>query len=207
MSATAQQFASLWDLLGCRGYHLPIFELIASCYREPPCAYHTLEHIGWGLKRIDEIAATEPTCDVKAVKWAMWFHDARINFDDDRDLDELDSATMAAGQAISAMLARGFCEKLRKLVLATAHTEAAKGIDELSFLKAAEQLQQSTTLTVTAAVMDWSAKCTMTPEQWLEIYTLEVTLTPWQPGEYSLTLKLVVTAKARAGVAALKEPA
>lgn len=128
--ATPLEFADLWDALGCRGSHLPIFELLASCYREPPRAYHTLEHIGWGLKRIDEIVATEPSCNVKAVKWAMWFHDARMNFDDDRDLDELDSATMAKGQAISAMLAPAFALKVQALVLATAHTEAAKNIDE-----------------------------------------------------------------------------
>ena len=73
------------------------------------------------------------------------------------------------------------------------------GAFERSYLAAQEQLQKSATLTVTAAIVDWSAKLGMTPEQWLEIYEPEVTLKPWQPGEDSLTLKLVVTAKVREG--------
>lgn len=78
---------------------------------------------------------------------------------------------------------------------------------ERSFLKAADQLQQSATLTVTAAVMDWSAKLGITPQQWLELYEPEVTLKPWQPGEDSVTLKLVVTAKVRAGAVVATEEA
>jgi hypothetical protein len=73
------------------------------------------------------------------------------------------------------------------------------GSFELSFVKAVQQLQQSAVLTVTAAIMEWCSKVGMTPEQWLELYEPEVTLKPWQPGENSLTLKLVVTAKLREG--------
>lgn len=43
----------------------------------------------------------------------------------------------------------------------------------------------------------WSGARELTPRQWLEIYTPEVTLRSWQPGEDSVTLKLVVTAKVR----------
>jgi hypothetical protein len=68
-----------------------------------------------------------------------------------------------------------------------------------SFVAAAEQLRKSVINTTTWAVTDWAEKLGITPERWLEIYEPEVKLEPWQPGEASLTLKLVVTAKMRAG--------
>lgn len=70
---------------------------------------------------------------------------------------------------------------------------------EASFVAAAEQLQHSATLLVTQAVVDWATKLGVTPERWLELYEPVITLMPWQPGEDSLTLKLSVTAKERAG--------
>jgi predicted metal-dependent HD superfamily phosphohydrolase len=116
------QFALLWLDLQAKGSPDEAFHALATEYSRPPRSYHTLEHVRWGLKRIDEIVRheeLEERIDVLAVRWAMWFHDVSMSFGDDSAEDEERSGRMAHAAARAAGLPRAFRDTVLRLVLST----------------------------------------------------------------------------------------
>ncbi len=137
----SHHLADLWSRLptgghargrGAPGNPAVYFELLRAQYEEPPRAYHTLLHIEWGLKRIEEICATLPLVpdDLAAVEFAMWFHDAVMRFDGSGDQDERDSAEMASDIGRELGLGMSFILSVRRLIMATAHLKDPIQADE-----------------------------------------------------------------------------
>jgi len=118
------QFELLWRDLKAQGNPLHTFAGLAAAYSAPPRAYHTLEHVRWGLRRIDEIVRAEDLeqrIDVQAARWAMWFHDSVMTFGEGSDEDEERSARYAYQEAKQAGLPTSFANKVLALVLSTSH--------------------------------------------------------------------------------------
>ncbi len=132
MKATLDQFAKLWGCIGAAGRPEVYFELLEECYERPPRAYHTLEHVGWGLQRIDEITEQHPVGSESYFRicWAMWFHDCIMNFDEFRDLDERNSAVFSSDIGCEVGLPTAHLQNTRRLILATAHLEEPERLDE-----------------------------------------------------------------------------
>lgn len=118
------QFGELWRALRAQGSAEEAFALLERAYSEPPRAYHTLEHVRWGLRRIDEIVRREELEDrveVNALRWAMWFHDSVMTFGPGSEEDEERSARAAYRAAKNAKLPTGFADLVMRLVLSTSH--------------------------------------------------------------------------------------
>jgi|SRR5690606_792334 len=72
------------------------FSMLVALYEEKPRAYHTMDHVLWGIRRVHEI------CDAEQAVWdkdniiaAMFFHDSCMNFNGFSFLDEEASASLA----------------------------------------------------------------------------------------------------------------
>jgi predicted metal-dependent HD superfamily phosphohydrolase len=100
-----------------------VFLNLSTAYETPPRAYHTLEHVRWGLKRLDEIVPADSELarqvDRNSLRWAMWFHDAVMSFHGDLAMDEERSARLAYQTARKAKLSLEFAGETLRLVLAT----------------------------------------------------------------------------------------
>jgi len=120
------RFARLWQRLGAAGSADACFDLLRDHYSEPARAYHTLEHVWWGLRRVEEIAAHEsPNADVAPLELAMWFHDAVMRFGRSAQSDEAASAGVAARLIEAAGLPETLRSQVERLILATAHSDQA----------------------------------------------------------------------------------
>src|SRR3954462_6978624 len=107
------------------------FERLAEAYAKPPRKYHTLEHIYWVLKRIDEMAddsrgrgAQFDELEWDTLRWAAWYHDYVLS---GRPDDEQQSADFAMIDLPRACPGRA-CDAPR-LVKATAHDRIQLGYD------------------------------------------------------------------------------
>jgi predicted metal-dependent HD superfamily phosphohydrolase len=150
MKATREQFEKLWTDLGCRGDALPVFADIEAAYSAGRRRYHTLEHIGWGLKRIDEMAADDATRgskffaeDWNLIRWAFWFHDYVL---DGSPRGEHESALQALRVLHAGTGNVSFGARARRLIMATAHDRVPLEHDaaclcdaDLSILGASEE--------------------------------------------------------------------
>jgi predicted metal-dependent HD superfamily phosphohydrolase len=132
MKATKEQLTWLWCGVHAAGRPEVYFEFLEEKYSRSPRAYHTLEHIGWGLDRIDKIVDQHPVNSHTYFRicWAMWFHDVVMHFDEDRDLDEGFSAAVSSKVAREVGLSLVFHQNTRRLILATAHTVEPDHLDE-----------------------------------------------------------------------------
>jgi len=136
MKATREQFNQLVrDLVGPLTEPDPmLFDRIEAAYSSPMRRYHTLEHIGWGLKRIDDMADEDRTRGAKfqsrewdLIRWAFWFHDwvsAGEPTDEEVSGNEASRAAQAAG------LGYVECATVARLVVATAHDRVPLRHDE-----------------------------------------------------------------------------
>lgn len=132
------RLAKLWKRTGAAGNSDVYFDLLSECYKEPPRAYHTLTHVEWGLKRIDEIAMNEPHehDELPAIEFAMWFHDAVMRFGEGADLDEEASAHLASNIANEVGLCAEFILQVKRLIRATDHQYEPMRIDEMILVDA-----------------------------------------------------------------------
>lgn len=121
------RFMGLWRRLGALGSGESCFQLLRAHYAEPPRAYHTLAHVWWGLQRIDEIVAHEPSAAElsPAIELAMWFHDVVMRFGRASDSDEAASARLATELIEAAGLGTDLARRVERLILATAHQHGA----------------------------------------------------------------------------------
>ena len=137
VTATQEQFEKLWSNLALS----PAAECyttwrgIEANYTDPRRAYHTLDHIGWGLNRIDEMQSCRDgtngygltLLDWNAIRWAWWFHDYVMNEDsgnEDMSADEASERALRGGASVD------MCEQVDRLVLATSHGFIPLRIDE-----------------------------------------------------------------------------
>ena len=128
-----RDFALLWLDLQAKGDPDPACHALITAYSEPPRSYHTLEHVRWGLKRIDEIVRheeLEERIDVRAVRWAMWFHDSVMTFGEGSDEDEERSGRKSYQVAKQAGLSTSFANTTLRLVLSTSHLTEKLALDE-----------------------------------------------------------------------------
>lgn len=132
MKVTVEHLENLWKRLGAKGEASTYFDMLRAQYEEPPRAYHTLTHVGWGLKRIDEIAQHElrDFRDLDAIEYAMWFHDAIMAFGREGSDDERRSADMAYNIGNEVGLPVAFLRQARRLILATDHMVEPEVPDE-----------------------------------------------------------------------------
>jgi len=124
---------TLWRDLGAKGDPQAVYGSLHAAYSAPPRSYHTLTHVSWGLRRIDEIVRHEELDDrinVSAVRWAMWFHDVSMTFGDGSADDEERSARKAFQEAKQAGLGTRFADTVLRLVLSTSHLAEKLSLDE-----------------------------------------------------------------------------
>ncbi len=132
IGATEEAFAALWRELGADGHSEWQFDKLKGLYAVRPRAYHTLEHVGWGLRRVSELAAAEGLDRQSQLQvcWAMWFHDAQMDFSGHGAYDEGRSAELSSDAARAAGLDDLFRMKAYRLILATAHLVQPTQLDE-----------------------------------------------------------------------------
>jgi predicted metal-dependent HD superfamily phosphohydrolase len=140
MKATESDFVGMWKRLGCTADPLPAFKSIENAYSTPNRQYHTLEHIGWGLKRLDDIAEVDVGRGARfdarwwdTVRWAFWFHDFEL---EGNSQDEARSATMAVNTATYAGLPHKFTDSVARLILSTSHERIPLVHDEATLCDA-----------------------------------------------------------------------
>jgi len=102
------------------------WQIIASAYSEKHRHYHTLEHINFGLLRIDKF--TNQFHEPKAVEFAWWFHD--IVYVLKSKTNEHDSSVLAVTAAHELGLPKTFTTKVESLVMATVHPQVPEGHDK-----------------------------------------------------------------------------
>jgi predicted metal-dependent HD superfamily phosphohydrolase len=135
VKATFEQFEQLWREIDADGDPRLVFNWLAAQYQAAPRAYHTFEHVGWGLKRIDEIA-TETPVNVAPIKWAMWFHDCHMEFNERRDSDEFASAYFSNAFGYAAGMRAEFIDVTDDLIQCTAHMDPPQTLDRAVLIDA-----------------------------------------------------------------------
>lgn len=107
------------------------FSNLKDCYVNGSRKYHTLEHIGWGLARIDEMEMDDRTRGSKHVdrdwdliRFAFWYHDAVMR-------GAGDDVHRSAAMASSAMdcIDPSASPTVARLVMATSHERIPRSMD------------------------------------------------------------------------------
>ena len=111
-----------------------MFESMKTVYSKPPRAYHTLDHISWVLKRVDEMAFEDSTRGSKfsqdewdAIRLAAWFHDYVLVGSPD---DEAESAKLLLAVAMTMNLKTDIAMNAARLIMATNHERVPLKYDE-----------------------------------------------------------------------------
>jgi len=94
-------------------------------YGEAHRAYHTLRHVAECLKWFDETRGLAR--EAEAVELAIWFHD--VVYDPKQPDNERRSGEFAAKALVSGGVDGALAERVRLLVLATAHDDAERAGD------------------------------------------------------------------------------
>jgi predicted metal-dependent HD superfamily phosphohydrolase len=110
-----------------------IIDDVIERHREAPRHYHTVTHVAWVLRAVDELLGAERVSDVDAVRVAAIFHDAIY------DPRAADNEARSADLAVRAMRALGWSAQrsasVERLILATAVHEPS-GTDDAVLLDA-----------------------------------------------------------------------
>jgi predicted metal-dependent HD superfamily phosphohydrolase len=119
--ANLGRWQNLWLRLGAGVPPLPLFRMLIDGYSQPHRRYHTLQHLGECLQRLDEVAGLAERPD--EVELALWFHDAIYQ------TQRADNETRSACWARAGMTAAGLDEtqaaRVYDMVMATHHEHAA----------------------------------------------------------------------------------
>lgn len=110
------------------GGHTDALERLLGRYREPHRRYHTLEHLGWVLRHITEIASTgvagDTADDLPAVQLAALYHDAVYDpTATGRGANEIASAGLAGACATLIGWSDERATHVERLVFATSEHE------------------------------------------------------------------------------------
>jgi predicted metal-dependent HD superfamily phosphohydrolase len=113
--------------MGASGDGLQLFGDLLARYSEPWRRYHTLQHLE------ECIAQFEPVRPLAArpaeIEAALWFHDAV--YDVRRHDNEQESARLADASLGQAGVDQDVRERVTELILATRHSAAPEGNDEM----------------------------------------------------------------------------
>jgi pantetheine-phosphate adenylyltransferase len=110
------RWIGLWKDMGAQGDPVPVFNALSEAYSSGR-AYHNLTHVEECLKHVDTVEGE--LSDPKAVKFALWFHDAI--YDTHRQDNEERSAEWAVTVAMGAGMGKEFADKVKGLILNTKH--------------------------------------------------------------------------------------
>jgi predicted metal-dependent HD superfamily phosphohydrolase len=131
MKATIKQFRALCHAIE-GSIDIPhVFDHLERAYSEPRRRYHTLVHIGWGLRRLDEMAEVERHRGAKfdepfwnTIRWAFWWHDYSLNGspDDEKKSAEAGVRWLPPGSKVEPA-------DVRRLIMATAHDRVPLAYD------------------------------------------------------------------------------
>lgn len=100
-----------------------VFAELRCLYGSPDRHFHTLNHIGDCVRRVDEVARL--LVDADAVELALWFHDAV--YEQGAATNERRSAAMFLAQSAGASPV--FRRRVCGLILATLHADTVRGHD------------------------------------------------------------------------------
>lgn len=118
-----ERFTRLMQRLGLAPYADGVYQLLAGLYAESGRHYHTLQHIGDCLRRLDQ--AKGQLTDPDAAELALWFHDAV--YDPAGDDNELRSAFLFDRQ-LGVHLPTRRADAVHAMIMATVHDgNAAEG--------------------------------------------------------------------------------
>lgn len=110
---------------GLRAHREDLLEAVLSRHREPHRRYHTVAHVAWVIRTIDELVTTVPVPSVAVLHLAAVYHDAVY---DPRATDnETRSAELATSVAGELGWSDVDCADVGRLVRATAGHEVAAG--------------------------------------------------------------------------------
>lgn len=129
MKATREQFLKLYaDLTSMGdidGRGSAVFDSIEAAYGSERRKYHTLEHIGWGLHRLDDMADEAKSRGAKfqarewdLIRWAFWFHDFELEGSPNDEANSATAARLALSAAGGPLLD---CATVGRLIYATEH--------------------------------------------------------------------------------------
>ncbi len=93
MTEPTVEVVRAWHRVAGPGHDGTADALIAR-HSEPHRRYHTITHVMWVVRHVDELSRTEPVTDLAAVRAAALFHD--IVYDPRSTTNEPDSAVVAA---------------------------------------------------------------------------------------------------------------
>lgn len=99
------------------------FDALATRYAEPHRRYHTLDHVGAVLQRVDELAMTEPVDHPDALQFAAWLHD--VVYDPTRGDNEPASAVYARRTLSAIRVPVAVTDETARLIELTAGHEVA----------------------------------------------------------------------------------
>lgn len=140
MKASFEQFSALWFELGGKTDPAPTYAKLHGAYEGPRRKYHTLTHVGWVLRRIDEMAEVERHRGAQfdaalwnTIRWAAWWHDYVCEGTPE---DEAHSANEAWSEGFVVRRGPGtdaactLGTATRRLILATSHNRVPLKYDE-----------------------------------------------------------------------------
>ncbi len=122
---TVSRLAELWNRLGSGNLQSPLYDDLVSHYSEPHRRYHTLQHLGECLERLDEARSLAERPD--EIEVALWFHDAI--YDVRRHDNEERSADWACESLSAAGVSSDVVNRVRSLILVTDHRSPPRGRD------------------------------------------------------------------------------
>lgn len=118
MQNLKQRWSALWQRLGAQGDASAVYKDLVARYSEPHRAYHTLQHIGHCLDKLEQVRHLAANSD--AVELALWYHDAI--YDTKAKDSEEQSAALAVGMARRASLLDNLGQSVANLIMATKHS-------------------------------------------------------------------------------------
>ncbi len=126
MTLLSESWTRAWRALAANPPSPALYAQLIAHYAEPQRQYHTLQHLA---ECLTQLAPALGLCAHPGeVEIALWFHDAIYALE--RNDNELQSALWAAQVLASAGLSAEVCERVKNLVLVTAHSALPATADE-----------------------------------------------------------------------------
>ncbi len=123
--STSDSWSRTWRDLGAKGDGGAVYRMLRSLYSDPARHYHTLEHIETCLWEFD--VARDLADHPSEVEFALWFHDA---VHETREIDNEERSAELAEQVLhDAGVGHAARDRVRAMILATAHEERPRTVD------------------------------------------------------------------------------
>lgn len=100
---------------------------LVSRHRERHRRYHTVDHVVWVLRHVDELVAEEPVVDAEAIAAAAFYHDAV--YEPASPANERASARLARRDLAELGWPEERCERVSAMIEATATHRSPADVD------------------------------------------------------------------------------